>query len=1017
MTQENHEKTILVEIKKDFEKNSNILSEQMKVLFNAVAPYMEISDISQFVNDKSVDKVKNTSFFQLNSCTIEEQDDLFQNLNRKMEKLLMTVFPLTTSVFYGVVSRKGRTNLVFGVDYEKKEIVKSIMEGILTGIDIEEKQGCEFNWDSSTDNDNNDNFGGFISAVPVIEEEKERQQFDISTLMKSLNGKDYSVIVYAEPKDNIPELYTSILKARDRCYAVSKCNLSMQKSLNDRSITDTMTTNTRGVIQELANQLIREHKLEFNRLIDSFIDAGIQSVSKASTIAEISKSKSIEIQNSTALEIINYCDKAIERLKHGMSSGLWNAVITYSASDETDAKILKSCLYGELGRPTTDIIPLAHFDYPETKSMILFPNNTLNNPLFVPVTSKELGMLCTPPVTSVPDFEVRSGKLYPLIASKDSKVTIGKISDGQRAFENMPFSLSEKDLNKHTFICGITGSGKTTTVKTILLNAKKPFIVIESAKKEYRNMGEIDDVFTLGKPEINCIQMNPFYVQCGINLQTHIDFLKDLFNASFSFYGPMPYILEKCLNNIYRKRGWNLTFGYHPYIVNLTKPTDIFEAAHMQKQYALKACDYLFPTMYDLKEEVKRYIENEMQYDGEVAGNIKSAILSRLESLCLGSKGFMFNTYNHADWEEIMKRKVVFELEGLADDSDKAFCVGLFLIFINEYRQVAKELDNKEGLKHLLVIEEAHRLLKNVDTEKSSEGLGNPKGKAVEHFTNMIAEMRTYGQGVIIAEQIPSKLTPDVIKNSSNKIVQRIVSADDQALIANTIGIKTNDAVYLGNLKTGFALCHKEGMNLPVLVQISGKSDSQISDSDIRKKDITEIFDVINEQLIIESMGKVLNEFSLKLLNTLMVMDEQTVSNDIRKCREKLDERIKRNTLSLLPMTSVRKEGLYGKILTERVLIYLNSKMYRFGSLAPDDLQKAIEKLFITAISEEVKPVKEQLTALYKRDCRSVCCDIISEIVRKNGSPSSIDVEQEIKLYFFTISDGIVNKIYNKVRG
>ena len=81
--------------------------------------------------------------------------------------------------------------------------------------------------------------------------------------------------------------------------------------------------------------------------------------------------------------------------------------------------------------------------------------------------------------------------------------------------------------------------------------------------------------------------------------------------------------------------------------------------------------------MQDLKDEVKRYIEEEMQYEGEVAGNIKSAILSRLESLCVGSKGFMFNTHKHIDMPELMNKKVVFELEGLADDSDKAFCVGL----------------------------------------------------------------------------------------------------------------------------------------------------------------------------------------------------------------------------------------------------------------------------------------------------------------------------------------------------
>ena len=112
---------------------------------------------------------------------------------------------------------------------------------------------------------------------------------------------------------------------------------------------------------------------------------------------------------------------------------------------------------------------------------------------------------------------------------------------------------------------------------------------IESAKKEYRNFKLNDDeklnIFTMGKPELNCLRFNPFYIQCGVNLQTHIDFLKDLFNASFSFYGPMPYILEKCLHNIYRKKGWNMTLGYHPYLVNMDNPSKFFDLEYMKKQY------------------------------------------------------------------------------------------------------------------------------------------------------------------------------------------------------------------------------------------------------------------------------------------------------------------------------------------------------------------------------------------------------------------------------------------------
>lgn len=259
----------------------------------------------------------------------------------------------------------------------------------------------------------------------------------------------------------------------------------------------------------------------------------------------------------------------------------------------------------------------------------------------------------------------------------------------------------------------------------------------------------------------------------------------------------------------------------------------------MQEKYSSDSHKYLFPTMQELKYEIERYIEEEMDYEGEVAGNIKTAIKARLESLCSGPKGYMFNTYEYADMSQLLTNNTVFELEGLADDSDKAFCVGLLIIFINEYRQITKEtvkLDKE--LSHILVIEEAHRLLKNVNTEKTSEDMGNPKGKAVEHFTNMIAEMRSYGQGVIVAEQIPSKLAPDVIKNSSNKIIQRLVAADDQELVANTIGLSGEDCLDLGNLITGTALCHKEGMNLPVRVQIPMVDENKVSDGMLYGGDI-----------------------------------------------------------------------------------------------------------------------------------------------------------------------------------
>ena len=61
------------------------------------------------------------------------------------------------------------------------------------------------------------------------------------------------------------------------------------------------------------------------------------------------------------------------------------------------------------------------------------------------------------------------------------------------------------------------------------------------------------------------------------------------------------------------------------------------------------------------------------------------------------------------------------------------------------------------GLQHITVLEEAHNLLRRTSTEQSQES-SNLQGKSVEMLTNAIAEMRTYGEGFIIADQAPGLL-------------------------------------------------------------------------------------------------------------------------------------------------------------------------------------------------------------------------------------------------------------------
>ena len=73
-------------------------------------------------------------------------------------------------------------------------------------------------------------------------------------------------------------------------------------------------------------------------------------------------------------------------------------------------------------------------------------------------------------------------------------------------------------------------------------------------------------------------------------------------------------------------------------------------------------------------------------------------------------------------------------------------------------------------LRHITVLEEAHNLLKRTSADQTSES-SNLVGKSVEMLANAVAEMRTYGEGFIIADQAPGLLDMSVIRNTNTKII------------------------------------------------------------------------------------------------------------------------------------------------------------------------------------------------------------------------------------------------------
>jgi hypothetical protein len=507
-------------------------------------------------------------------------------------------------------------------------------------------------------------------------------------------------------------------------------------------------------------------------------------------------------ENPTVRQYKTLLEKYLEKLQRSKSQGLWiSNFFMYADRPETldQLKALtKSAFSGRESVP--DGIRTLQVSGEHVKpGLILNPAPASPGQFKWPymysniLGSGDLANLVQLPSQEFPGFKVMPYVRFNVSKEEEDGINIGEVLDqGKRLGSH--YKVPVKGLKKHGLIVGGTGSGKTNTLFYMLRDLiwkDIPFLVLEPAKTEYRKLLYSDifsdklQVFTLGDNNVSPFRLNPFKVHEGISVQTHLDLLKSVFNASFYMWGPLPHVLERCLYEIYRDKGWDLTSNRN------------------SRGFHVNA----YPTLTDLYNKVDDVVD-ELGYSPETTMELKSSLKTRLNSLRIGGKGLMLDTKSSVSFENLLKRPTILELETLGDDEEKAFMMGLVLTMMYEY-YVAQGFSEDKDLSHVTVIEEAHRLLGN--TDKDNAFTGDMKGKAVETFTNILSEIRAYGEGFLIAEQIPTKLSSDVVKNTNLKVMHRIVSEDDRRIMASSMNIKNEEADIVATLSVGEAVVYSDG--------------------------------------------------------------------------------------------------------------------------------------------------------------------------------------------------------------
>ena len=375
--------------------------------------------------------------------------------------------------------------------------------------------------------------------------------------------------------------------------------------------------------------------------------------------------------------------------------------------------------------------------------------------------------------------------------------TLGQVVYGSKKL--FPWGLRPEELPSHICITGATGRGKSNICFHLIKNLLReniPWLLFDF-KRSVRDL--LSDpipyereirIFTVGR-NICPFRFNPLIPPAGIDPKTWIDRLVDLVTTvQYAGFG-VATLLRRAIDHVYQSVGM---YGAGPL---LRQPT--------------------------LKEALK-YLQDYKPRGREI--NWMSSTLRALEALCFGEMGKILNSQDPMDLEKILGMNVVFELDSLSNAS-KSFFIESILHFFHAYRL---HQGGNETLKHVCIVEEAHRILKKSDHQSSTQD---------SILDIWVTEARQLGECLIILCQTPSILPAIALGNTYTTICLNLKHNSDINTMSKILLLPIDQKEALGKLPLGKAIVKLQGRWLsPFLIDIAlyPIKKGSVNDENLKKR-------------------------------------------------------------------------------------------------------------------------------------------------------------------------------------
>lgn len=798
-------------------------------------------------------------WMQITRLPVHPNDNESYDLLSRWQGVLSSLHAWGYRLMFLLLRYEGKTRLYLGTTSSRQEItteeaVEQLREacfGSMPGMGTRILESGDDVWEEIHEPLSGMEAVGAVTGIPSFRDDEKKgllQTLDqLAFGIRDINGedKDYAMLVIADPigDESVADIISQHRRLSSQIHTAVKMtggqNLQRGESKDANADLRAGAGILGVVLGGIAGALL--HNPGTGLQIGSYVGGSIS----GSLGRQVNVSGSASTSREYLDKFAEYAEAAtnhhVDRLNHGRNYGFWNTGIYVLGNMPRDVVTVTGMLRSIYSGEETYYEPIRlHLFHPNSKAVNIVRDRFELLPMIdpdvvkkegfvygkdqwhifgeyyqylsTPINTKELSLVTSLPRRDVPGLRfVKTAVRFannPAELQGD-KITLGRIVDTGIVQSNT-YDIDPNSLVRHALVAGSTGSGKSTTCKRILseiLERDVPVMVIEPAKDDYVRWAIEQNkhlppekqfqIFMPGVEELDGVKMEPLHLNpfepasikgVKVDLLQHCETFITLLNACLPGEDVVPILIEETAYETIRDVAQMLN-------------RDLEEGA-------VEPMDS-YPRIWDM-EIMARQIMAKKQYFQQNKDNLTEILVTRFKYLRRGTRGKILNVFKSVDFDALFSGNVIINVSRLSGSKDKALIMSMLMQALYEYRVSCYVHDpeyrkkaQQNKLMHLTLIEEAHNVLMKPDSHAAS---GNPQRAAADLFGNMLSEVRGYGQGFIVVDQVPTRLIDDAIKNTNYKIVHRLTAPDDQEVMASCMAFRDDQKYIIPALEKGNAI-------------------------------------------------------------------------------------------------------------------------------------------------------------------------------------------------------------------